>query len=307
MFFSNGTLVDVPRIESNNQYKDIMRQIADPESTIPRLLKPKTLPSALDWFVDRWQPRSPESAALGDMLIALKSAAESYISSPVTKADFTTPLRSFSSRGRNLLDKAMQTAGLRKGTFATAYAEAGEMATIANGIGEGCIDQTKWEDIGPGLILTVDYSRSALTANLYLFEDCIFDSLRVLNVFNMGSTYLDECQRSRPIDDCLNPVKDALHELLRRPIEQPEYWDAAHVPTKVESVVLLGDKGTDPRLRRGLKEVLAKMNVVLRLHEFSEDLRPGNLLDVTDPAFAAARGIARVSWDRQSDPFKDEL
>jgi hypothetical protein len=70
------------------------------------------------------------------------------------------------------------------------------------------------------------------------------------------------------------------------------------IPTKVGSLVLLGEKGTDPRLRQVLQQVLAEQSISIALGKSKHE---GGAM--VDPTFAAARGIAAASWGNQNDPW----
>lgn len=136
--------MDVAKIEGNNNYQDLMHRIHDisptshtepssTRSTALSILQDRSpIPSLLCRILRHWHPRHSDSAALGDMLVALKTAAESYLGVSISTADLVTPLPP-SLRGKQLLDSATSLAGLRR---ATGYPVARCVAAMANGIGD---------------------------------------------------------------------------------------------------------------------------------------------------------------------------
>lgn len=308
IFLENGTFVDVARIEGNSQYKDIMRNLAGPEDTHSteafltlRTTASKAFKSArnqLYHFLRPWQTRDPASAALGDMITALKAAAESYIGNTIAIADFATPLPP-GPQGRHLLSNAMSSVRLGK---AAGYPQAGPVAAMANGIGDYYHNASRCLETPNHLVVTISYTRSALTALLYFEEMCIFNILRTEHHIDLGATALDECQTSSSTEECVDPLKAAISRLVRMPVDDVDWPAHTKVPTHIGGLVLLGDRATDPRLRRALQEVLAPQDASLPVHGAG-----GVLGDMVDPTFAAARGIAIASWGNQNDAFMDEL
>ncbi len=194
-----------------------------------------------------------------------------------------------STQGRHILESASSSASLRR---AARFPVAGSLAAMANGIGafyqhpERC----PYDSNRPGqLILTVDYSRAALTAILYLEELCIFDILRERHDINLGADALSRCRSSTKDEDCHEDLTEALSETMKMPVGrvQPD------VPQKIAGLVLLGEKGTDPHLRGALQHVLGEQEVFVVSDEDHT---------MVNPTFAAARGIAAASWGNQNRP-----
>ena len=169
-------------------------------------------------------------------------------------------------------------------------------------------------DLPPHLILTVDFSRAALTATLFYEEDCIFELLRELHRVDLASDALDKCEQEQrainpgadTIDDCLGSLTRALGKIAELPIRREHSWPAEEdfFLTRIDGLVLLGERGTDLRLRSILKEVLANQSDGIISHAAVGD-------EMVDPSFAAARGVAAVTWGQQDeahcDPGKEEL
>jgi hypothetical protein len=142
------------------------------------------------------------------------------------------------------------------------------------------------------LILTVDYSRAALTALLYLEDMCSFELLRERHDVNLGADAINRCQATTSDGKCHEHLAEALLQIVKMPVEHYE----PNVPTKIGGLVLLGERGTDLDLRRVLQHVLAGQGIYIASGNsgHKEDA-------VVDPTFAAARGIAAASWGNQNN------
>ncbi len=103
VYFANGSAIDVAKIEGSTSYEAAMRHI----QATDEVYHPET-PVALDTFLLRlqhylptrpflrsalniWHHQGPDAAAVRAMLLALKSAAESYLETPVPVADLVIP------------------------------------------------------------------------------------------------------------------------------------------------------------------------------------------------------------------------
>lgn len=300
IYFANGSAVDVAKIEGSPNYKAIMHHI----ETTSEVHHPGT-PEALDFLLQQLQhylPSAPLTSALSHwphqdrdtnvvkaMLLALKSAAEAYLESPAPVADLVVPM-TISERGRQIFESASSSAGFRR---VTGFPVAGSLAAMANGI---CPfyqhpEKCPYDDDRPGqLILTVDYSRAALTAILYLEEMCVFDILRERHDVNLGADALSQCQPRETDDGSYRALTEALSEVVKMPVERVE----PDVPQTVAGLVLLGERGTEPHLRRALQHVLAEQNIFIVSGDDGYSL--------VDPTFAAAQGIAAASWGNQNRP-----
>ena len=241
------------------------------------------------WPWHWWHRQDSDTTAVKAMLLTLKSAAEAYLECAAPVADLVVPT-TILGRGREILKSASSSAGFKR---AAGFPVAGQLAAMANGIGPFYQHPEKcpYDSNRPGqLILTVDYSRAALTAILYLEEMCVFDILRERHDVNLGADALSQCQPSETNDDCYKALTEALSEVVKMPVDEVE----PDVPQTIAGLVLLGERGTDPHLRRALQRVLVEQNIFITSREDGYGL--------VDPTFAAAQGIAAASWGNQNRP-----
>jgi hypothetical protein len=236
---------------------------------------------------------------MAQMIKALKSAAESYIGQPITVVSFTIPLLP-APKGQHLLDTALRSAGLNR---TAQRLDAGHHAATANYI--GAYYQNGGRDFRDSsmLLLTVDYTRSALTAFLYFQEDGVFDIVRTEHhIEELGAGALGECRASTDIAHCLRPLKDTFRRLVKMPINGYHWPSDSEVPNRVSDVILLGDKGHDPRVSCALPHVLSKQICILpKIAAQSQGQ------GIVSPRYASARGAAFASCARQNDRFRKEL
>jgi hypothetical protein len=168
-----------------------------------------------------------------------------------------------------------------------------------------CLSESSCGDVGR-LVLTLDYSRAALTAALYEEENCVFDKLRGRHDIDVGTDALTICMpQSDDEERCSLSLKQALTEIVKMPVEdgneRTPYWPgvlgAPQLPTEVGAVVLLGEKGDDPVLRKVMREVLAEQDIDLLA--LNKDVHGERRM--VDPSFTAARGMATQTWVFQND------
>ncbi|KAI9878409.1 MAG: hypothetical protein M1823_006961, partial [Watsoniomyces obsoletus] len=119
IYFANGSTADVAKIEGGTHYKEVMRHLHEANATqrqepsllgtFLRLQHRVPLPSLLRRALTRWAYHTPDVAAIGGMMHALKVAAESYLGNRVSIADTVVPI-------------------------AAGFPTAGQLAAMANGI-----------------------------------------------------------------------------------------------------------------------------------------------------------------------------
>lgn len=234
---------------------------------------------------------------LPSMLRALKVATESYLESPLSDAEVVVPFpvtNSFIDTLRSACSPVSLSMPM------SAQPPAGILAARARGIGGQC---NAVEDVDPSesnqqddpeqLILTVDYSRAALTA-LLVYEDCsVFEFRRVLHDTRLGTDELSGVNE-------LNTPRDLLARALRNVISLPlEDGNGAGL-TRISELVLLGESAGDPLLHDALTEVLSG-----RSYDFSASTWKKSMGSF-DPLFAASNGLALDCWDRLSTPDRSE-
>ncbi len=305
VYFANGSAVDVAKVESSTRYKNVMLHIqaTDVQYTPSKPPNPNPLLSRLQhqWpfssfmripfarnSLKHWHLQSPDVTAIEDMLLALKTSAESYLGDKVFVADLAVPMP-ISPRGGHILESASSLLGLER---AAGFPIPGALAAMTNGMGNNYQYPESCDTDPSRLILTVDYSRAALTAVLFWEDGCVFERFRVRHGVRLGASALEECQMSTNSADCYNDLAIALRQIVKMPLEDGR----SYLPSKVTGLVLLGEKGTDPHLRRILQQVLAEQRTSI-----SSVQSEGGENTMVDPTFAAARGMAAASWGNQND------
>lgn len=314
IYFSNGTAVDIAKVEGSPVYKQLMRTTdVLYDGTTPPLsssdasmhnsgasqgrLKLQSyrsyLPPWLGGHQNRFQP-------LPSMLRALKVATESYLERPLSDAEIVVPF----PVTKSFLDT------LRSACFSlslsmpmSAQPPAGILAVRANGIGRQCnaveaVDFSKSsQQQDPGqLVLTVDYSRAAMTA-LLVFEECsVFEFRHVLHDTRLGT---DELTRENDARDLSTP-RDLLARAIRTVTSLPlEHGNGAGL-TRISELVLLGESSGDRLLHDALTEVLSERSFDFPAAALQKPV--GSF----DPLFAASRGLALDCWDRLSSHDRSE-
>jgi hypothetical protein len=145
IYFANGSVVDVAKIEGSLRYKSVMRRLQETDTNAMQYPGPPPprnpfllslqhhlpLPPLMRNALNRWQHNSPDATAIEDLLRALKTAAESYLRVPVPTADLTVPIL-ISPNGRAIVESASILARLDR---AAGICVAGSLAAMANGIG----------------------------------------------------------------------------------------------------------------------------------------------------------------------------
>ena len=248
------------------------------------------LPPWLGGHDHRFQP-------LPSMLRALKVATESYLGSPLSDTEVVVPFP-VTNPFLDTLRSACSSLSLNMPM--SAQPPAGIMAARARGIGGQCnavgdVDpsESNQQDDPEQLMLTVDYSRAAMTA-LLVFEECsVFEFRRVLHDTRLGADGLSGAND-------LNTPRDSLAAALRNVISLPlEDGNGAGL-TQISELVLLGELAEDPLLHDALTEVLSECSHDLSASAWKRSM--GSL----DPLFAASRGLALDCWDRLSTRDRSE-
>ena len=312
--YSNGTAVDIAKVKESSAYKQLMRttDVLYDDTTPPTSpsdasllnsgasqgrLKLQSyrdyLPPWLGGHQTRFQP-------LPSMLRALKVVTESYLEKPLSDAEVVVPFP--------VTDSFLDT--LRSACFSlslrmpmSAQPPAGILAARANGIGGKCnnaaaetadvpnSDQQQFEPLAGQLILTVDYSRAALTA-LLVFEECsVFEQRYVLHDTRLGTD--ERLTRATDARGLSTTPRDLLARSLRKvtSLLPFEVGNGAGM-SRISELVLLGESAGDRLLHDALTEVLSECS-----YDFPAKVlkMPGGSFD---PLFAASRGLALDCWDR---------
>ena len=102
---------------------------------------------------------------------------------------------------------------------------AGQAAARANGIGTyyQCSEGDHCDGgASPQVMLTVDYSRAALTAILWIVDDRVFEYRRTRHDVDLGADTLSRCQHSQIDESCYEGLAAALGQVVKMPLEDFE-------------------------------------------------------------------------------------
>lgn len=281
--------MEVAKIEGNPTYKQRMRT-ADVEKDHAYIAP--DIPTTVSWqsFRDYLPPwlggHKHTHESISRMLKSLKIASESYLEASVSTAEITVPF----PISQYFLDTLRSTAkSISISIPETPASPAGKLAAIhVYGIGPGNCDYFPDPQDPAQAFLTVEYTRSALTA-LLVYEDCgVYDNVRVLHEIDIGSQESAHDRRAK--------LTTALGDLTQMPVE----YDG-EVLKSLSNVILLGESSQDQLLRDVLKEVLSKQEqsgietTVVEKHE-----------EPVNPVFAGSLGAARLNQFR-SNFARDEV
>lgn len=235
--------------------------------------------------------------SLSRMLRALKTATESYLEASLSTAEVVFPFP-VSDSYLDTLRSACSPFSLHMPL--SAQPPAGILAARVYDIGGNCKTAIGKEalvinqaDDPEQLILTVDYSRAALTALLVAEECGVFEYLRVLHDTNLGADCLSFLRRS-DTPGCDSNIRSDLAHALRGVTNLPLEDGNGTRMKRIRELVLLGESADDRLLHDVLKEVLDEQSGTLITHVSERRAR------VIDPPFAASRGLAQDCWDRMN-------
>jgi hypothetical protein len=292
IYHANGSSVGIAKIEGGWQYKAMMRK---QKWLLPinEEAQPGSLRHGLDDIVASsrifsadslrdWMPPwlggekgpGPEFTSLVTMILALKTATETW-----SEAKATEYLVSFPARPSGELLRALDAASKKLSLHMPILMRnpAGEMAAYANAIGDN-ICYPGQPVPGEQLVLTVEYSRAGHTMMLWS-EDCgDYDLLRGHHNSSLGTrAWGSPGYRKAFLSD--------LAQIIRLPVQTP----LGNFLDKIGALVTYGEAGGDQRLADILKDAFAGLeSSPIRITAFEADHR------LVDPLFAPAIGTAKA-------------
>ena len=285
--FDNKTVINVAKIEGGATYKSTLRQfsasfINNVESVDAS--ERRNLPHSYgigDWLPP-WRPRrSPQEEALNGMLQALKSATESYLEDSMSAAMLSVPL-AWTAEQRDILHTVASSLGIETPAFGV---PAGKLAARARGLSGDCSqDPSK-------LVLSVDFSRTAFTGQLWDEECGDYKYTRQMYELTLGSNDFDEKCQDEGEDACLNILGTALRKLTALPLPDLDHDKSDKL---ISGLVLYGENASDRRLNQVVKEVLLEQYVP------SYGTGVSQAADHFDPVFAAAQALALQFFSPES-------
>ncbi|KAF7195050.1 hypothetical protein HII31_03518 [Pseudocercospora fuligena] len=271
VYHANGTSVNVAKIEGSFGYKAMMRaqNWSMPQDDAPydgggwsEDLPHASFLAAKLGLLRKAEP-DLRTKALSEMLHSLRTAMESYLGTRFVAVDVVFP-----SRPSSAMVRSLRLASSHLGVHLTGTsAGAGQIAAFdILGNNWDCDDPEK-------LIVTVEWSRAALTAMVYT-EDCgIFEGIRGFQSFTLGS------------EDFSDSKRIAILRKLRDLVQTPTEFDS------IAAFIVLGENGGDDRLWSMLRTAFTWADwgpaAIVTLDVFNGDI---------DPAFAAAGAAAKDNW-----------
>jgi hypothetical protein len=285
-YFPNGSLSDIAKIEGSPAYKTLMRKaVASNNKDLGLLYDSEYKLGALQttlksirhslppWLGGHDQHHQP----LSDMLKALKVAAESHLEAPLCTAAIVLPYY-FTEPYYQILSNASASVSLNLPMLR--IWPAGFYAAQAHGIDGNC--EPYGESDPPKLVLTIEYTRAALTAILAHEECGVYQGQRVVQDTRLG---LDGIQDGS--DASWSDLERALRGITELPLK-----DGVGAGLKsISDVVLIGESAKDSRMQDVLQRVLAE--------RYSSFATTSGYSGPIDPLFAGSRGAALYSWFRQ--------
>lgn len=312
LYFANKTHLPVAKIEGNGEYKRAMRAHLLPYTETPsiRYFGDGALGDAWDaWlFTDKPDclqhgPTSPSTAALSAMLLALKAVTEPHIGSREHELQIVLPyLYPISHHAQ--FECAASAAAIYAHSFH--FDAAGIYASLL---------ATKPTD-GDLLVLTLDYSRAALTAQLYAIDkrlpgvwrtghypDLGTDALAGSRIVGNETAYWEEVARAVRSVTALPDGYTGLYgdgprrRLHRESVVTAEGVAPLPAPKTISKLVLMGERAlSQARLLSLLEEALGAEVVGDAVPAAGDDGAGIERGAGVEPVFAAAVGAAREGW-----------
>lgn len=297
--------MNIAKIEGGPSYKHMIRRqnaTGDDSVSCATLLNSNIhqsnvgtqLPLGLSSLRDRLLPwlggTDLKTQDLIRMLNALKVATESYLEAPISDVEVVLPFPTTAA----FLDMLRSScSSLSLAMPLSAQPPAGILAARAYGLVGQCPAALDPSSSAPDsdpeqLLLTVDYSRAALTAMLVVEECGVFEYRRVVHDTSLGTDVIAADAESPNFLDSQTKLVRALHKLLDLPLQDGNGAGLTHV----SGLALLGESADDQHLYRALKEVLGQhhSDVIARAS--------GSGTSMADPLFAASAGVAEDCLDR---------
>lgn len=231
-------------------------------------------PPSLSKELGRWQ--APTTPPINAMLHALQAATEAYLGTNLNTSDLVTSTR-LSESNRDLLDLELNRLGLRRtlGGFLSAL----NAAILANDIPWNRSYLSGIDEIR--LILAVDYSRSALTAGLFIDETGVLDDHRFLQDVNIGA---HASPSDLPWSEELSlKRKRLLQEVASLPVTDAGF----ELPGSISELVLIGDRANDHELLELLEDIVGTGPTTT--------IRDSKQYDSADPIFTAVKSVASLA------------
>jgi hypothetical protein len=268
--FTNGTLIDVAKVEGGPIYKQAMLNGYSPAlGTVQAKPETGTIQSILGLLPPWFQSERPHlTNSVFPMIEVLKAATKNYLGTEITNATYVTPYI-ISQENHELFNAA--TLGLS--LYTNQNRAAGSLAAGAHGI------DLDTHNHGEQVVLAVEVSASALTASILLEDQGVLEILRLIHSTDLGLAKLHDTTTSA------EEFRAALKTFITTPVDK---GDGEVRPNELlRKLVVFGEVTADSPATQALKDVLGE-DEYDALVNYS--IPPG--YGVADPAFAASRGAA---------------
>ncbi|PSK42248.1 hypothetical protein B9Z65_4162 [Elsinoe australis] len=292
-FFSNGTSVDVAKIQGGFHFKQYMSMTGGLEELPQTPRAPNcTLPQI---FCDHWpgKTRTQTKSPLYPMLSALKMATEAALEEPLSVVQVSFPRYPSTPNNHDILNEelklALSQASLQ--TWRPALYN-NEYAAKVHGLFGKCADG--YDAPSPGvkddplrIIFTAEHTREALTVVLQSEECGVYEPIRESYSRNLGQDALDKCRASSPAESCYSELYENFAHMVRLPIRHADM-----VFDHIDAVVTLGESAQDRKMHETLKKALSDNHHGV---EIATSPDPAG-----DPTFSASLGVAQYDWSMKN-------
>lgn len=293
-FFSNGTSVDVAKIQGGFHFEQYMSMTGGLEELPQTPRAPNcTLPQI---FCDHWPGTTPTQtkSPLYPMLSALKTATEAALEEPLSVVQVSFPRYPSTPNNHDVLNEelklALSQASLQ--TWRPALYN-NEYAAKAHGLFGKCADgydapSANVKNDPPRIILTAEHTRESLTVVLQIEECGVYEPIRQSYSRHLGQDALDKCRASSPTESCNSELYESFSHMVRLPIH-----DADMIFNGIDAVIIFGESAEDRTMNEMLRKALIDNH-----HGVGITTPPG--ATGSDPTFIAALGVAQYDWDMKN-------
>ena len=290
-YHSNGSYVDIAKIEGGATYKEYMLGLrGEPVNDISAPYCPFSKRICQYWPFTRVQPLNPLAPILKALVASADSALETTVKSVAVSAYDIGTIDHGSAR--NDVNAALE--GLGVYSYGRLDHVARQLAP-ALGIRGNCSEphippnEPAYHEDPAQIHLTVEYTRDAMTVGLWT-EDCgVMEMTKRWNSAQLGDNAMQTCRKTAQNETtCEKSFISAL-----RSVSQDSSRDKSE---EIDSVLVFGECADDEAMLDAVRQVL------------KEQFPNGDSVDSSrvrnfspDPVFAGSRAMALAVWAAQ-DP-----
>ncbi|KAF2670721.1 hypothetical protein BT63DRAFT_199809 [Microthyrium microscopicum] len=261
VYFPNKTIANIAKITGGASYRQFMRDAYTlkqdrPSSSgaLPKQSSSKPLSSTglacshlkcaytqfLDDWVPCWRGKQDSFQSAIPMLKALKTATDSYLETTISTAQVAFPFKT-SQKLRDQLSAAAHSflPGIR-----VTGSPAGALAIFAYDVVGDVEDDDK-------VLVSVEYTKAALTGHLLYLADGVVKIKRVLHSLEFGADALHQAASVSAIEETM---KASLREMIHMPIKADHGPPIEHI----SNVIVIGEAAENKRLNEVLKSVIGE-------------------------------------------------